>query len=124
MTGEHAVAPALLEAVREDPQLAPVEKETTVRFAKRDTHAAAYTAEAGLARRLLAHPRIQVEGVTVADEATRREAAPEEYRGGDIVGVRARVPVEVLSVRSVPRTASNHAAIVSDRVLQTEGGEP
>jgi hypothetical protein len=124
MTGEHVVAPALLEAVGEDTSLTPEEKETTLRLGKRDDLAAVYSAEAGLTRRLLAHAHVRIDGVTVVDGDARRDVAPEEYQRGRIVGVRARVPVEVLSVRSSPRTASNHAAIVSDRVLQTEGGEP
>jgi hypothetical protein len=117
MTGEHVAGPALLEAVREDPDLAPEEKETTLRLGKRDDLAAVYTAEAGLARRLLAHPHVRVEGVTVADGAARRDVAPEETQRGRIVGVRARVPVGVVSVRSSPRATSQHAEIVSDRVF-------
>ena len=59
---------ALLDLVREDPELTPQEKETTLRFAKDEDRVAIYTDEAGIGRRLLAHPSARIEGVTVVDE--------------------------------------------------------
>jgi hypothetical protein len=117
MTGEHVVAPALLEAVREDPDLAPVEKETTLRFCKRDDLAAVYSAEAGLTRRLLAHPHVRVDGVTVGEGAARRDVSPDEYTEGPVHGVRARVPTGCLKVRASVRATTQHAPIISKTVL-------
>jgi|APHM01.1.fsa_nt_gi hypothetical protein len=118
MTGAHVAAPALLEAVREDNSLTPEEKETTVRFSKRDGVATVYTAEAGIGRRLLAHRHIQVDGVTVGEGAARRDVTPEAYTEGPIFGVRARVPVGCLKVRLSRRTTTQHAPVVSKEVLQ------
>ncbi|MFC7230497.1 hypothetical protein ACFQMM_02320 [Saliphagus sp. GCM10025308] len=41
----------LMEAVTEDSTLTPVEKETSIHFAKHDEEARMFTAEAGLMRR-------------------------------------------------------------------------
>jgi hypothetical protein len=117
MTGEHVAAPALLEAVREDPDLLPVEKETTLRFAKQDDLASVYSAEAGLARRLLAHPHVRVDGVTVGEGAARRDVPPDEYTEGPIHGVRARVPAACLKIRASLRATTQHAPIISKTVL-------
>jgi hypothetical protein len=114
----------LLDAVGEDSALTPEEKETTLRLGRRDDHVTGYTAEAGLARRLLAHPHVAVEGVTVPDGDARRDVPPEEHTPGDaIVGVRVRAPVGLLVIKSTPRRDSaGHADVVSPRVLQE--GEP
>ena len=115
---DHTVAPALLGAVREDPRLTPTEKETTLRFAKPDDAVAVFSREAGLTRRLLAHPHVEVEGVTVAgDGPARRGVPPGDYSRGDIVGVRACVPVSLLKVSKKPRERDQHAQIVSEAVL-------
>ncbi|MFB6256296.1 MAG: hypothetical protein ABEH58_06150 [Haloplanus sp.] len=109
---------AMREAVREDPDLLPEEKETTLRFAKDQDTAAVYTAEAGLARRLLAHAAVNVEGLTVLEEEeARREVDPDDWGGGDIVGVRARLPVGALKVQRTPRSAGGHAQVVSEKAV-------
>ena len=118
MTGDHTAGRDLLAAVGEDTDLLPEEKETTLRFGKRDDVAHVYTAEAGLARRLLAHPHVDVRGLTVPDGDARRDVAPEQHTGEPIYGVRAHVPVGCLSVRSSPRSTTQHAKIVTDRVLK------
>lgn len=46
----------IIDAVKEDQNLTPVEKETTFGFAKCDDYARIYTEEAGIVRRLLKHP--------------------------------------------------------------------
>jgi hypothetical protein len=113
----------LLEAVQEDSSLLPEEKETTLRLDKRDDYADVYTAEAGLARRLLAHPAVPVVAVTVATGDARTDKPPAAYEAGPIVGVRAHVPVGALQVKLRPRNSSSHAEIVTDRALAaaTEG---
>jgi hypothetical protein len=108
----------VLDAVGEDTDLLPEEKETTLRLGKQEDHAEVYTAEAGLARRLLAHPAVAVAGVTVLDGDARREQTLDEYDGGRIVGVRARLPVGVLQVKLRERGDAGHAEIVTDRVLE------
>jgi hypothetical protein len=108
---------AVLDAVREDPALQPEEKETTFGLTKRHDYFRTFTAEAGLARRLLAHPAVEDKVLTVADGDGYRTLPLAKYDGGDIVGLRARVPVGAVTVRSDPRQTTQHAAIVTDRVL-------
>jgi hypothetical protein len=110
-------SPALRDLVREDPDLTPQEKETTIRFAKDEEHATVYTAEAGLTRRLLAHPNADVEEVNVLEDGATRNVDPAEVSGRDIVGVRASVPVGALKVRVSARSAPGHAEVVSEEVL-------
>lgn len=116
-------SPALRDLVREDPGLTPQEKETTIRFAKDEEHADVYTAEAGLTRRLLAHPSAVVEYLTVLDEGATRNVDPSEVSGREIVGVRASVPVGALKVQLTPRSSTQHAEVVSGRVLSGGASE-
>lgn len=113
----HTVPREVLEAVTEDTNLLPKEKETTLRLTKWEEEAHVYTAEAGLARRLLAHPHVPIDGLTVLDGDARRDVSVDGFDGREVVGVRARVPVGALSVRSSPRSSTQHAEIVSSRVL-------
>lgn len=115
----------VLDAVREDPALAPAEKETNINFAKDEDTVHVYTEEAGIGRRLLAHPSATVEGVTVLDGGVRPPADIDEVGGRDIVAVRARVPVGALKIRLNTRESDQHAEVVSERVLYAgeEGDE-
>jgi len=110
----------------EDPELTPAERETLFRFSRADDRVEFYTAERGVGRRLLAHPAASIGEVTLRRGDRRRPAVPlEEVEEGDeVVAVRGALPIEALKVHHKTRTDGGHAAIVSDRVLQTEGGEP
>jgi len=87
----------------DDPHLAPEEKETTIRFCRDEAVAHFYTEEAGLGRRLIAHPESVVEEVIVAEGATGRPArGPGEVTASDhIVGVRGTLPIGAL-LRETP----------------------
>lgn len=116
MTG--AELAEILDAVREDPELTPAEKETTLTLTKPDDAFQCYTAEAGIARRVLAHPATDEKVLTVDAEDGYADVPIDEYAGGSIVGVRARVPVGAVTIRRDPRKSTSHAAIVTDRVLE------
>lgn len=117
---DHAY-PELLQHVAEDASLSPAEKETTFRFEKTEDIVTGYTAEAGLARRLLAHPHAAITAVTVPDGDARRSVEPKEHVGDTpIVGVRFRAPLGLFSIKSTPRQSGSHADLVTERVL--EGG--
>ncbi|MBB6647976.1 hypothetical protein [Halobellus ruber] len=109
--------------VREHPDLTPAEKETTVRFAKDQDRATVFTAEAGVGRRLLAHPRADVQDVNVLEDGGTRPVAPSEVSGRDIVGVRVSIPVGALKVALSARSASGHAEVVSERVYSDGASE-
>jgi hypothetical protein len=114
-----------LDRVTEDTDLLPEEKETTVRFGKRDDSAELFTAEAGLARRVLAHPDARPTHLNVRRDDGRASISPDEYAGEKIVGVTVDLPVSALSIKSRPRKNSQHAEVASERVFDTvdwEGG--
>ena len=108
---------------RGDPALQSVEKETTIRWAKPDDEAVIHTDEAGIGRRLLAHDHATVEEVTVLDaDDTRQRKSPEEVDDEDEpVAIRCRLPVGAVTVGSSPRKTSQHADVVTKRVL-ADGG--
>jgi len=109
---------------RDDPALAPTEKETTLRFARDEDVATFYTAEAGLGRRLIAHPETDLDGVVIKDGQARPTKAPDEVGDDEtVVGVRGTIPVGALSVKSSSRKSDRHAPIVSGRVLEERESE-
>ena len=112
---------------RADPALESEEKETTIRWAKPDEEAIIYTDEAGVGRRLIAHPESTVSAVNVlrGPDNSHHRVAPEEVTDDDeVVGVKARLPVGALSIRSESRKSPQHAEVVSNRVLDmvADGG--
>lgn len=111
---------ALLDAFdTDDPKLRPEEKETTLAFARDEDRIRFFTAEAGVGRRLLAHPAAVLDEVVVEGEWDKRPARdPAEISEGEhVVGVRGTLPVGALLIKSRLRQSEQHAAIVSDRVL-------
>lgn len=111
--------PDLLEYVEEDSDLSPAEKETMFRFDKTTETVTAYTAEAGLARRALAHPHIEVAALTVRDENGLRDVPPGEFDGEiPITGVRLRLPIGLFLIKSTPRQSTGHADLISNRVFE------
>lgn len=112
-------------SVQEDPALLPEEKETAIHFAKADKSYQIMTYEAGVGRRLLAHPEAERVEVTLLDGDARPRVPLEEWDGRPIVGVAAKLPVGALLVPSEGRKSDQHAKIVSGRVLdlaQESGG--
>jgi hypothetical protein len=104
---------------RDDPDLTPAEKETTLRFARDEGVASFYTEEAGIGRRLIAHPESVLDGVVIRDGSARPTKAPATVEPGDeVVGVRGTIPVGALAVKSSSRKSGEHAQVVSGRVLE------
>jgi hypothetical protein len=114
---------ALLEAfAKDDPELTPQEKETTLRFARDESEIHFFAAEAAIGRRFLAHPESTVEEVVVLEEGARRARDPREVeRGARIVSVRGRLPVGALTIKRDPRSSGSHATIITSRVLDEVG---
>lgn len=108
----------LLESVREDPELTPEEKETTLYFGKRDSHVTVHTRERGVARRLLAHPEGDIQFLNTYVDGTARQIDPsEDDLQGDVTGVCISLPLGVLKIQKNARSNSQHAAVVSERVF-------
>jgi hypothetical protein len=109
---------SVADAVREDPELSPAEKETTIRFAKDRDGARVYTEEAGLIRRIMRHQHADIRGLTELRDGDRRPVvALEDWSGAPVVGVEATVPVGALQIKSRPRAGAGHAAVVAERGL-------
>lgn len=109
----------ILENVAEDPKLLPMEKETTIRFAKDQSSFQLFTSEAGLIRRTLQHPEATDYSLqAVPDDAPQHCVSPEGYESGRVVGVTATLPVSTLTVSSIPRKSNEHADVISQEVLR------
>jgi len=118
-TGDPKVEIAdLLDAVEADPQLEPVEKETSIRFSWSDDMADVFTAEPALVRRLLAHPERGATRLIVADGDARPTLEPTEHSGEPITGVTTEIPVGALKIRPEARSSSGHAEIVTRKHLR------
>jgi len=112
---------SLIDAVAEDRRLTPDKKETVLRFTKPEERVCIYTEEGGLMRRLLQHPEFQVERLrVVTEESWGDRIDPDDFNGGSITGIDGWGPIGLLSLKTSPRTTSQHAAIVSERVLRDE----
>lgn len=112
----------ILDHVAESQELLPREKETTVRFGKHDDRAIVHTDEAGLARRLLAHPRAALRFASVEQHADARTVETvAALRGLDdgarVTAVDASVPVGVLKIRRAPRSTDHHAPVITEEVF-------
>jgi hypothetical protein len=113
----------VLDQIREDPQLSPVEKETTLRLGKQEDRVTLYTAERGIMRRLVQHPNADISTLNLRfEDGAGKNATPEEWDGeGWVVGLKATLPVAVLQIKSRPRKNTQHAEIVADRVIGSWG---
>jgi hypothetical protein len=110
----------LVDAVEEDTDLEPFEKETTITFSKVDDCASVYTEEAGLMRRFLRHPHFEVDSLRVnSDGATGKQIAPSDFEQGSITGVGGSIPIEALVAQTSLRATSQHSAVVPEGVLRT-----
>ena len=87
------------ENVREDPSLSPMEKETTIRFAKDQDRATLHTDHGALIRRAIRHPRVRIETHNV--------------REGSIASVRCTLPVGLVSIGRNPRNGQGQASVIS-----------
>jgi hypothetical protein len=111
----------LVEYVAEDRKLTPQEKETILRFAKCDDRVFVYTEEGGIMRRLLQHPEFQLKSLRVTTEDSwGKQVVPDDFDEGSITGVDGWIPIGVLSLNTSSRTTSQHADVVSERVLRRE----
>lgn len=112
------------EAVETDTSRSPAERETCFRTAEDRDELDVYTAERGLMRRLLAHPEASIDWVSVATGDVGGESLPlAEHDGRPVIGVKATLPVGVLTVARDARKYGTHADMITKRVLaQTDGG--
>lgn len=90
---------------REDPDLAPAEKELTIRGAKDQDHLRVHSDLSTVTRYLLDHPS--------ADILDRRE------KDGDVVSVEAKIPIGLLGLSNKPRKSDHYSGVVSNSELET-----
>lgn len=99
--------------IRDDPNLTPKEKETTIHFSRDSDRATIFTAEGGITRRLLGHPEFEVNHLVTERRCKVENLQQLQADDGAVVGVRGTIPVGALKVSARPRSASGHAAVVS-----------
>ena len=97
------------ENVSEDPSLSPMEKETTIRWAKDQDQAILHTDERGMMRGAIRHPRVQIESHNV--------------RQGSITSVRATLPIGLLLLKGEPRNDPGHSRVFSQSTLTDTNDE-
>lgn len=110
---------SITELVKEDSDLTPAEKETSINFTKTEDRARVFTAEAGLMRRLLQHSEFQVGHVVTESRARVESVAELDATNTAIVGVKGTIPVGALKIQRTARASSGHASVIS----YTGGGE-
>ena len=112
--GQRHISQEIIDAVKDDPELQPIEKETSLSWARPDDHAQVYSEESGVVRRLLEHPEfITVELRVNTVDAWGRRLAPDEYSGGTVTGAKGYLPIGTLKVKGQSRSTSQHARVVS-----------
>jgi hypothetical protein len=89
--------------VREDPDLEPIEKETTVRFSKNEDVLHIYSEEGSIVNRLLHHDEF--------DESHRRTV------DDAVVAVGGSLPISCLTIKAGTRSTENHSVVVSQGVF-------
>jgi len=103
----------LVDLVREDTGLRPEEKETLIRFPKDRDRAVVYSAEAGIMRRLLAHPEFEVLDLETENGAEVESVQQLHAAEDSVVGVRGTIPIGAIKVSACSRSAAGHAEVVS-----------
>jgi hypothetical protein len=131
MTDEEFDRDELCEAVGEDNNLVPVEKEMIIRWSKAGESppesvpydgpvAWVYTEIRGPCRRLL--QRDNFWPVELRDEKGR-EVAPRDFSGKRITGVGGYIPRGSVKLQATTRSDSTHASVVSNDRLRSKSSE-
>ena len=112
----------LIEQTGRDPGLGPAERETTFTFATDEDTARVHTEEPALIRRCLAHDHLDVDELRIITDGGVRYVTFDDVVAnggveGRVAGLRGRVPVACLSVKSRPRKDDGHAAAISQAVF-------
>ena len=103
---------------RDDAALSAAEKETLFRFARDDERVTFYTEQAGIGRRLIAHPKSTIDRLTVRIDNARRQISPSKYDNEVITGVGGSIPIGVLKIQKSGRDSGTHVDVVTDAVLK------
>jgi hypothetical protein len=125
MNASSSQADREIPTVREDPDLTPLEKETSIHFSKGDDDADVFTAERGLTRRLLAHELFTVDTILLKDGSRSDSIQSLDASEDVVVGVQGTLPIGCLKVRASTRSHKyGHAPVVStaDTVADAGGG--
>jgi hypothetical protein len=106
----------LIGCVKTEPSLSVEEKEMSIGFSKADDKATLYTCIASQVKRAIQHTDVQIVELYAynVDNNTRWRTTVEDFDGGArIVGLKAKLPIESLKVRSNPRSQRGYAKIIS-----------
>jgi hypothetical protein len=96
-----------------EPDLAPEEKETIIRFGKTDDRATIFSEQRGVVGRLLRHSSAEPDSITLTDGSTVGDT--EALDGSDtVIAYRGTVPIGSLKVRRSARGTDAPARIISE----------
>jgi hypothetical protein len=104
------------EFAQTDPELSAEEKEFTIGCTKKEEEARLHTNISSQIRRALTHSHIDVDEISVynKDDGVVRQMSVEDFDGGGIiVGLQAHLPMEMIKIRSTPRSSRSYANIIS-----------
>jgi|APHM01.1.fsa_nt_gi hypothetical protein len=111
--------------VREDPDLIPYEKETSINFTKGDDRADIFSAERGITRRLLGHDLFDIEAILLKDGSRANSIQSLDTSADVVVGIRGTLPIDAVKLKADARSARGHASVVSNVAgdVDTGGGD-
>jgi hypothetical protein len=112
----------LVDKVDRDPKLNGDEKETTIAMCGQDKHFTIFSAKPTVIKSLLKHDHFELIWARVISktETQRVTDRKELYEtSGDIVGIKGKMPVGVLTVKSKPRANNNQSSIVNSETIDS-----
>lgn len=112
----------LPDRVDRDPMLNGDEKETTITMYGSDSQFDIYSAKPTIIKSLLKHDHFELkEARVIGSDDTHRvnELNELEETRGDIVAVKGKMPIGVLSVKSKPRTNNHQSSIVTSETIDS-----
>jgi hypothetical protein len=112
----------LVSKVDRDPMLSGDEKETTISMCGQDKHFTIFSAKPTVVKSLLKHDHFDIvwARVLVDDGAKRFEQRSKlSDTDGEIVAVKGKMPVGVLTVKSKPRANNNQSSIVNSETIDS-----
>lgn len=113
----------LVEKVDRDPKLSGDEKETTINMCGLDKHFRIFSAKPTVIKSLLKHDHFELIWARViggdSDKIRINERKRLHQTTGDIVAVKRKMSVGVLTVKSKPRANNNQSSIVNAETIDS-----
>jgi hypothetical protein len=122
MNASSSQADREIPTVREDPDLVPLEKETSINFTKGEDRADIFSAERGITRRLLGHDLFDIDAILLKDGSRANSIQSLDTSEDVVVGIRGTLPIDAVKLKSEARSARGHASVVSNVAGDIDAG--